>query len=820
MLSGSAQDLRYAVRTLRSSPGFTSVAVLSLALGIGANTAIFSLIDAVMLRYLPVAHPEELLQVAMIESPSFTNPIWEQVRDRQDVFSGVFGYSGTRFNLSTGGESRYVQGVWASGDYFKTLGVHTVLGRAFTPADDRRGCPATAVLTYDFWQREYGGRADILDKSVLFEGHPFQILGVAQPGFSGVDVGRQVDVIAPLCTELVVRGANSSLDQRSSWWLRVVGRPKPGLSQGQVTARLKTLAPGIFEATTPQRWRPNDQARYRARTFQTQPAANGLSGLRTQYRPALITLMVVVGVVLLIACANVANLLLARAAARQREIAVRLALGMGHVRLFRQLLTESILLALAGAGLGMLFAQWGSRLLVRFLSTPNNRVFLDLSPNPQVLAFTIAVALATGVLFGLAPAWRATRVQPQAAMKENGRGLIEGSSRFGLGKILVMAQMALSLVLLVGAGLLLGTFRKLETLNPGFEPAHVLIARLDLRNAHYPKERVPTATAEMLERLRALPGVQFASSSDNTPISGSMWNDDIQVEGFTPKSQDDSLAYFYQVSGRFFDTLRIPLLGGRDFDSRDTPTSGKVAIVNQTLARKFFHGSSPVGKYYRITYPTLGPPVEIVGVVGDAKYANLREEILPIVYLATTQDKEAYPSATFELRSTGSAADLVPGVKAALEQVNHDITLEFRTLSDQVAGSLTRERLLATLSGFFGALALLLATVGLYGVMAYNVTRRRGEIGIRMALGAQQGSVLRLVLGEVTLLAGVGLAVGLAAAYATTHLINTFVYGMTAKDPGTFLGAVVLLGAVALVAGYLPARRASKLDPMIALREE
>jgi predicted permease len=530
--------------------------------------------------------------------------------------------------------------------------------------------------------------------------------------------------------------------------------------------------------------------------------------------------MVVVAVVLLIACANVANLLLARATARQREIAIRLALGLSRARLIRQLLTESVVLALAGAALGMLFAQWGSRLLVGYLSSSNNPVFLNLAMNRNILGFTIAVAMATGILFGLAPAWRGTRVQPQAAMKENGRGVIEGRSRFGLGKVLVMAQVALSLLLLVGAGLLLGTFRKLETLHPGFEPAHVLTASLDLRNAHYPPERILPATQEMLERLRALPGVRSVSSSDNTPISGSSWNDSIHVDGYTVKSENDDLVYFYRVGPHFFETLGIPILAGRDFDRRDTAGSPQVAVVNQTLARKFFHGANPVGKYYRSTYPTLGPPVEIVAVVGDAKYRNLREDILPTAYVTASQEEKPFPHAVLEIRTDGSAAGLAPAVKAALEQVNPDMMIEFRTLSDQVASSLTRERLLATLSGFFGALALLLATIGLYGVMSYNVGRRRSEIGIRMALGAQQARVLRLVLGEVTLLVGVGLVAGLAAAISTTRLISTFVYGVTARDPATFALAAVLLGAVALLAGYLPARRASRMDPMGALRDE
>jgi len=824
MLAACLHDVRYALRTLRTSPAFAAVAILSLALGIGANTAIFSLIDALLLKYLPVTHPEQLLQVTVGEGSSFTNPMWEELRDRQDVFQGVFAYGGAGFNLARGGEARPAQGNWASGDYFNTLGVHAILGRTFTPADDRRGCPGVAVLGYDFWQREYGGAASVLDKSILLDGHPFQVIGVVQPGFYGTQVGRKIDILVPVCGEAILRGKNSQLDQRSSWWLQVIGRPKPGLSPAQVTARLKTLSPAVFEATVPPHWKEKNQAEYRTRTFAALPAATGLSYMRKQYRPALITLMVIVALVLLIACANVANLLLARATARQREIAIRLALGLGRARLMRQLLTESVMLSLAGAALGVLFALWGSHLLVRFLSTKDSPVFLDLTLNSHVLGFTIAVAFATGILFGLAPAWRGTRVSPQAAMKEGGRGLIgpEGGrrTRFGIRNLLVAAQVAISLVLLVGAGLLLGTFQRLESMNPGFEPSHVLTVEVDLRNAHYPTERILPATNEMLERLRGLPGVRSASTSQVTPVSGSSWNDVLQVDGFAAQSENDALAWFNRVGPGYFETMGTPLLSGRDFDTHDVVGSPKVAIVNQALAKKFFHGANPVGKFYRDTYPKLGPPVQIVGLVGNAKYRNLREDDEPEVFVTTAQQEQQFPYASFVLRSSGPAADLTQSVKTALEQINPDLMMSFRPLADVVSASLTRERLLATLSGFFGALALLLATIGLYGVMSYNVTRRRSEIGIRMALGAQQARVLRLVLGEVSLLVGAGLIVGAVAALATTQLISTFVYGVTARDPRTFAGAAVLLGVVALFAGYLPARKASRMDPMGALREE
>ncbi|HEV1286801.1 MAG TPA: ABC transporter permease, partial [Bryobacteraceae bacterium] len=573
------QDLRYALRTLRSSPAFASVAILSLALGIGANTAIFSLIDSVMLKALPVTHPEELLQVT--GQGGYSNPVWEQIRDRQNVFSGIFAYSMRRFNLASRGEVRYVQGAFVSGQFFQALGVHTVLGRTLTPSDDERRCAGAAVLSYDFWQRAYGGGSGILGQPISIDGHSFPILGVTQPGFLGVEVGTTADVMLPLCTESIIRAENSWLDERSARWLNIIARPKPGISPTQATARLKTLAPDIYKATLPSNMRPDREAAYLATTLGTEPVASGRSSLRSQYRQALLVLMVVVGAVLLIACANVANLLLARGASRQREIAIRMALGSGRARLIRQLLTESLLLSFCGAALGILFAQWGNRLLIGFLSTTGRQVVLDLAIDRRMLAFTAAIAILTGLLFGIAPAWRGTRVQPQAAMKANSRGVIEGS-KFGLGKVLVMVQVALSLVLVVGAGLMLSTFWKLATLDAGFDQAHVLLVAVDLRNANYPLERRPAPYQEMLDRLRALPGVRSVSRSDMTPISGSAWDTELVIEGYTAKSRLDVTVNFNRVSPGYFDTLGTPFVSGRDFNDHDTAQAPTVAIVNQT----------------------------------------------------------------------------------------------------------------------------------------------------------------------------------------------------------------------------------------------
>ena len=806
------QDVRYALRGMRSSPGFAAVAILSLALGIGANTAIFSLINSVILKALPVSHPEQLLQVTAGKDSYFANPVWEQLRDRQDIFSGIFAYGGDRFNLASGGEARYAQANYVSGQFFDTLGLQAMIGRTFTRADDQRGCPGTAVLSYGFWKAEYGGRADVVGKTVSLDNHPFEILGVIGPEFTGVDTGRNSELYVPICTDKILRGEGSILDHGRAVWLRIIGRPKTGISASQVEARLRTLANPIFEATMPRDLRPGERERFGKRTFHLQMAANGLSNLRKEYQRALMVLMAIAGVVLLIACANVANLLLARSASREREIAIRLALGAGRGRLIRQLLSEGAVLSLSGAALGMLFAQWGARLLASFLSVNHNTVFLDLSIDSRVLAFTAGVSILSGMLFGLTPAWRGTRVNPQWAMKANGRRMVEGT-RFGIGHMLVVAQVALSLVLVTGAALMLSSFVRYA----GFERNGVLLVRVDL-----PSGRRGGVFEEMLTRLRALPGVSSASTSAVTPIDGSLEAAYLHIDGYTSKGGEDNLVYLNEVSDRFFETLNTELVAGRDFNAHDTLESPRVAIINQTMAKKFFDGQNPIGKRYRPERgKTLLAPVEIVGVVKDAKYTTLREEVHATAYVAASQEARPGESITFALRvAAGAPAAMIPAAKASIAEVNRDASLQFKTLALQVDESLSRERLLATLSGFFGGLALVLAMIGLYGVMSYNVARRRNEIGIRMALGAEQWRVMRMVLGEVTMLVGVGLVIGLAAALATARFVESLLYGVKANDPRTLAGAAATLAGVAALAGFLPARRASRLDPMNALREE
>jgi len=822
MFDDVLQDVRYALRALCSSPGFSAIAILSLALGIGANTAIFSLINAVILKTLPVSHPEQLVQLVMKteNGTTFTNPIWEQVRDRQDVFSGAFAYSPIQLNLAGGGEVRNASVSWVSGDFFRTLGVQPLLGRTFTAADDKRGCPAIAVLSRDFWQREYGGAADVFERRLKLSSHPVRIVGVAPPGFNGIQVGEAVEVYLPLCAEGTLVRENSALDKRANWWLWVFARLKPGIGEQQALARMNMLAPQLFAATMPAGYPPEAQKFHLDRRFKLLPGAAGYSSIRRDYTAALYALMAAVGVVLLIACANVANLLISRASARRKEIAIRMAIGAGRARLIRQLLTESLLLSSMGAVLGVLFAEWASRMLVRFLDTGNSTVVLDLSIDLRVLAFTMGVAVATGILFGLAPAWQGTHVDPHSAMKATARGVVESHARFGLGKMLVTVQVAMSLVLLVGAGLMLKTFAKLATLDTGFDKNQVLLIRVDPRYASVPLDRRLPLYQELQQRLGAIPGVRSASFADITPVSGSDSNQIVHVDGYVPKSRKDMVVWTNSISPGFFVTMETPWIAGRDFNEHDTLHAPLVAVIDESMASKFFGSPlSAVGKTFRNGWNEISGPIQIVGVVKDTKYTSLRAEGEAIAYYPLSQ-LPPMRWANFVLRANGPAASLIPSVKTAVDEVNHDITLQFRTLSVQLDESLGRERLLATLSGFFGALALALAVIGLYGVMSYNVARRRNEIGIRMALGAEQARVLRMVLGEVAILIVAGLALGFAVAVFSTRLLASFLYRLEPNDPTTLVTACVVLVASAVVAGLLPARRAANLDPMTALREE
>ena len=819
-------DARYALRQMRKSPAFAATAVLTLALGIGANTAIFSLIDAVMLRFLPVEKPQELVLVqrqyaGRQPSNSFTNPIWEALRDQQDIFSGVLAWDFTRFDLAKGGAVQYVNGVFASGNYFATLGVRPAAGRLISAADDQRGCAALAVLSYGFWQSHFGGAESVLGSTLTLNGQPFQVIGVSAPGFYGVDVGSKFDVAIPVCSAASFDGKQSRLDQRSYWWLSVVGRLKPGITAEQSKARLAVLSPSVMKAALPTDWDAKDQQRFLKAALVVSPAGTGISYLRRDFGQPLTIVMAIVGVVLLIACANIASLLLARASGRVKEIAIRKAMGASRSRLMQQLLTESLLLSLLGAGLGLLLAHWGSALLVRNLSTWRNRVFLDLAPDTRILAFTAAIAVFTGIIVGLLPALRSTRISLITAMKGGQLADVEHHQRFRASKWIVGSQVALSLVLLIGGGLLLRSFVNLLSLDIGFDRSNVLLVRTNLDVANVPMAARPATYEDIDSRLRALPGVVSVARSLITPLSRQEWDQTIRAESPNAPTGEQSDAWLNSVTPGYFGTLRTPLLAGRDFDDRDTKTSLAVAVVNQTFARKFFPGADALGKRFRLENSSLQPgePIEIVGMVRDSKYDSLRDDTLPTAFFPATQIREGM-SGTYELRTSLPPSAVVPEVQQAVAGVNKEIPLEFNTLAEQVDANLVQERLLAELSGFFGGLALLLAMVGLYGVLSYLVAQRQTEFGIRIALGAQPSSILRLVMKDTFVVLASGIIVGVGLSLATARLLQKMLFGLSPHDLTTTLIAIGVLAAVGLLAGFLPARRATRVDPMVALRYE
>lgn len=822
------QDLRYGARLLRLNPGFATVAVLSLALGVGANAAIFQLIDTVRLRTLPVSHPEQLVEIQIDSThrtgdfsgrrPMLTYPILQGIRQEQQAFSGLAAWSAGELDLSQGGEARNAQGLYVSGDFFSTLDVRPIAGRLLAPSDDVRGCGSPgAVISYPFWQRQYGGAPSAIGRTLTLDGHPFEIIGVTPAAFFGVDVGRSFDVAVPLCADAIIH-TDSRLDRRYAWWLAALGRLKPGWTATRATAQLAAISPGIFRATVSDKYPAADAKDYLALTLRAAAAPAGTSALRRQYDTPLWLLLGATALLLLIACANLANLLLARATAREREIAVRLALGASRIRIVRQLLAESLLIALAGTALGALVAGWLCRFIVGLLSTDTSRIFLDFHLDWRVFAVMGGLAVFTALLFGLAPALRATKTAPADAMKTGGRGATDSHERFGLRRGLVVIQVALSLVLVLGALLFARTLRNLATVDVGFQPDGLVEVSLDMRRAAIPAAGLVAARARFVERLRALPGVRSAAEAAIVPFDGNFWNEQIVVDGALQPGVPD----FNRVGPGYFQTMRTRLLQGRDFNAHDTAGSPTVAIVNESFVRKYLGHRNPIGRSFRTLVPPgqPSPDYEVIGVVQDSKYQSVRDPFGPLVFTAAAQDPQPDAFGTVVVRSNEPLAALTPEITAATAAINPAIVVQFETAEQNLRQLLLPERLMATLSIFFGLLAGVLATIGLYGVLSYMVARRRNEIGIRMALGASSRTVIGLILGESAVLVIAGLAIGIVLAVASGRAANALLYGLSAGDPLTIAAAAALLLTVAALASGLPAMRAARVDPNVALREE
>ncbi len=828
------QDLRFALRTLRKSPLFTMVAVLSLALGIGANTAIFTLIHQLILELLPVKHPEELVLLTArgqhygsnTGSNALSYPMYQDIRDKNQVFSGMFCKYGTTLSLSFEGRTELVSGELVSGNYFPVLGVGAAVGRVFNASDDLiQGGHPLAVLSYGFWKTRFGGDRNAIGARILVNGYPLTIVGVSQAGFDGVEVGTSPQIRVPmLMKKEMTGGAFYSLNDRRGRFAQVFGRLKPGMTLEAAKAGLQPLFHQILQMEVQEK-EFAAASEYRKQQFlkmwmDVLPASKGRSDLRRQFTNPLWALMAIVGLVLLIACSNVANLLIARATARQKEIAVRLALGASRRRLICQLLEESILLSAAGGLAGLGLAVWMDQTLIRFLPLGVTPLTVSSVPDGRVLAFTFAVAVLTGLVFGLAPALQATRPELAGTLKDQA-GSVVGGTAVGLRKTLVVAQVSLSLLLLIGAGLFIQSLRNLRDLNPGFHTENLLTFAMDPTLNGYKPERSLQFYRELTERMNGLPGVKSAALAVVQILDGNEWDQTVTVEGYTTKQGESVGPHMQFISPRFFGTMGIPVLLGRDFTIRDDKGAPMVAIVNEKFARRYFGGANAIGRHVGLGgNPGTKTNIEIVGVVKDTRYESLRDEIPHELYLAYRQ-MPFVVGMTAYLRTEADPQNMFSLLRRTVREVDSNVPVyRMRTLEQQLDKSLMSERLLATLSAIFGCLATLLAAVGLYGVMAYMVARRTREIGIRMALGASGGSVVWLVMREVLLLAVVGLAIGLPAAWALTRLVETQLFGIKPADPLTMIVAAIGIASVATLAGYFPARRATGIDPMRALRWE
>jgi predicted permease len=820
MLESLWQDVRYGVRLLWGNPGFAIFAVVSLVLGIGANAAIFQLLDAVRLRSLPVERPSELAEIRIKGGNtgmglnegfygSLTRPIWQEIQRNQKAFTGVFAWQPNGVRVGQGTESMPADALLVSGDFFRVLGVHPWRGRLLTAADETPTCPSrNAVVSYRYWQARMGGR-ELGDDSRLFvDGERVQVVGVTPPEFLGLAVGQTFDIVGPFCQPKELR--------RDEFEVTVMGRLKPGWTLERASASMDELSPGIFAATAVTGYAPRLVEKYKSFRLAAYPASGGKSALREQYDSSLWMLLGITALVLLIACANLANLMLARASVRAREVAVRLALGASRGRLLRQFLVESLLLAITGAVLGAGFAAVLSRALVWSLSNADNPISLPMQPDWRVLAYVIGVAAATCIVFGVAPALSATKADPVTAMKSGARGTTGGRERYSMQRLMVVAQIAVSLVLLVGALLFVRSFRNLMSVNPGMREHGVAIAFLGFNQSHVAPEGRAEFKRELLDQVRSVPGVLSAATTTNIPLSGQSWSHAVHVGATEGNSQ------FQWVSPGYFQTMGIPLLTGRDINTADTSGSQRVVVVNQAFVKRYFGSANPTGK----TLQTVAEPdypstvYQVVGVIPNTLYNDIRGETRPMAFAPATQFPAERPWTAMMIHSEIPASLLSAAVKRKIAERHPEIIIDCRDFEGNIQGGLVRERMMAMLSGFFGVLALLLAMAGLYGVISYVVARRTNEIGIRVALGARQGQVIAMVLREAGWLLVAGTVAGITMALIAGRGASSLLFGLKPYDPLTIGTAAGLLAVIAVLASLAPARRASKVDPMVALRYE
>lgn len=851
------QDLRYGLRMMRKAPGFTAIAVLSLALGIGANTALFSLVDAVLLKSLPVKEPNRLVLFnwqagkpfrltgmrgtfvrgsappGMRGGSSFKSSIFErmraeQQRDPNSPMTDLFAFARLNdLNALVDGQAQVAKAQAVSGGYFAGLGVQATIGRTITPVDDDASAPPVAMISHRYWQERFGGDPAVIGKQITLNKNIFTIVGVLPLTFVGTaQVDDRPEITVPIAAEPVLESERPMVDRPGKpapWWLHVMGRLKPGATTEQAKQSLDGVFQSLALELMPPPRRENEPTQIEPRDYPhltARPGNRGMWEMRSVYSSAIYLLFGVVGLVLLIACANVANLLLARAALRGPEITVRLALGAGRWRLIRQLLTESLLLAASGGAVGILFALWGKDVLEamggRGSFLPSD---IEYSLDWRVLGFTIGISMLTGILFGIAPAWRATSLDLTSALKESNRSA-GGASRSRLSKALVITQVAISLVLLVGAGLFVRTLRNLQQVELGFNQENLLLFSLQPRTAGYKEDRLTQLYQQLFTRLDALPGARAVTFAQFPLIAHYVNNTSLILPGETATSRAEHETNVQVIRENYFTTMQIPLLRGRGFSTQDDQRAPKVAVINQSLADKFFPNENAIGKLVGFNEQTLGK-IEIVGIVGDTKYNSQREEISPMIYTPWLQAEEGIGEMSFAIRSAGDPLALIASIRQAVREVDGNLPLvDLKTQAAQSSETLREERIYANLLSFLGGLALLLAAIGLYGLMAYSVAQRTNEIGIRMALGAQSHDVLRLVIWQGMKLVLVGVLVGGVSAFALKKLIASQLYGVTATDPLTYAAVGTLLLLIAALACWIPARRATKVDPMIALRYE